>query len=127
MALLGISLIAASAYLRWRENHISPETREKKKNVSVSPKLYYALSNTSCLKSKTFSNWLRVERTFVVEKFKQSQVLLQMAKQQYAAAFVEDDNGSALVSSVRSDAAIGHLQQDGPLKDDAGIVVSEVI
>jgi hypothetical protein len=45
VALLGISLIAASAYLRWRENHTSPETREKKKNVSASPKLFSALSN----------------------------------------------------------------------------------
>ena len=68
-----------------------------------------------------------MERTFVVEKFKQSQILLQMAKQQYAAAFVEDDNGCAVVSSVRSDAAIDHLQREEPLKDDAGIVVSEVI
>jgi hypothetical protein len=68
-----------------------------------------------------------VERTFVVEKFKQSRFLLQMAKQQYAAALVEDGNGCDLVSYVGSVAATVQLQQEEPSKNDAGIVVAEVI
>ncbi len=67
-----------------------------------------------------------MERTFVVEKFKQSRFLLQMAKQQYAAALVEDENGCDLVSYVGSVAATVQLKQEEPSKN-AGIVVGEVI
>lgn len=72
-------------------------------------------------KSKYLNNWIRVERTMVVEKFKRSQALLKMAKQQQGFVSSEDDNQSDLVSSVGSDPAVVSSESLEDVKAEEGI------
>ncbi len=60
-----------------------------------------------------------MERTIVVEKFKRSQALLKMAKQQQGSVSSEDDNQSDLVSSV--DSAVVSSESLEDVKTEQGI------
>lgn len=62
-----------------------------------------------------------MERTIVVEKFKRSQALLKMAKQQQGVVCSEDDNQSDLVSLVDSDSAVVSSESLEDVKAEEGV------
>lgn len=127
--MLCISLIAASVYLRWREQIQSTDSKElqddakKKRSVSNYP-ADLQLSGNFHLQKVFLSNWIRAEQTFVIEKFKRSQLLVKTVKRQHAAAAsVEDESQSDVVPSTESDSGIVCLQPQGPEASEEGIAI----
>ncbi len=115
-------------YLRWREQRESTVSKEiqeasqKKKHVS-DYRTYLLHSCNIFLQKDYLRNWIRAEQTFVIEKFKRSQLLVKTVKRQHAAASVEDESQSDVVSSVESDSGIACLQPHEPEAIDEGIAV----
>jgi hypothetical protein len=108
-------------YLRWRESQVLQDAKQVSKNVIHCISCSFIPLILVLQKNKYLNNWIRVERTIVVEKFKRSQALLKMAKQQQGVVCSEDDNQSDLVSLVDSDSAVVSSESLEDVKAEEGV------